>query len=194
MSEWDATLKTRAMKIDSLKKFIPTYDYSSYEMAHTTDENLCSLVTEKLGLSKKAAFNVLETAFELHKELPLKDFEGLRDEIDVFSDEIRARVFKWSGGKTRNWLGRLVDYDYRILTGLGNLLRGIEGLHMELLSSGRVIQDYRTLNEHTGRLKERLDEIVMLFRERDAVCNIGEAALERSFAGMRTRIRKGFGP
>jgi hypothetical protein len=194
MSEWDAAVKTRAMKIGSLKKLIPGYDYSAEDTAHRTDETFCSLMVENLKLARKTMFNILETAFELHRELLLKDFEGLRDEIGVFSDEIRARAFRWDSGKSRKWLERLVDYDYRILTSLGNLVRGIQGLHKELLSSGKGIRELRTLDEHTGRLKERLDEIVIQFRERDAVCNIREAALEKSFAGMRTRIRKGFGP
>jgi len=194
MSEWDMTMKTRAVKIGSLKKLIPGYDYSAEETAHRTDETFCSLMVENLKLSKKTMFNILETAFELHRELLLKDFEGLRDEIGVFSDEIRARAFKWDREKSQKWLERMVDYDYRILTSLGNLIKGIQGLHKELLSSGKGVRELRTLDEHTGSLKENLDEIVILFKERDAVCNIREASLEKSFDSMRSRIRKGFGP
>jgi len=194
MSEWDMTMKTRAVKIGSLKKLIPGYDYSAEETAHRTDETFCSLMVENLKLSKKTMFNILETAFELHRELLLKDFEGLRDEIGVFSDEIRARAFKWDSEKSQKWLERMVDYDYRILTSLGNLIKGIQGLHKELLSSGKGVRELRTLDEHTGSLKENLDEIVILFKERDAVCNIREASLEKSFDSMRSRIRKGFGP
>jgi len=182
------------VKIGSLKKLIPGYDYSAEETAHRTDETFCSLMVENLKLSKKTMFNILETAFELHRELLLKDFEGLRDEIGVFSDEIRARAFKWDSEKSQKWLERMVDYDYRILTMLGNLIKGIQGLHKELLSSGKGVRELRTLDEHTGSLKENLDEIVILFKERDAVCNIREASLEKSFDSMRSRIRKGFGP
>ncbi len=193
MSEWNITMKTRTMKIDSLKKFIPGYDYSTENMAHRTDEIFCSLLVENLRVCKSVMFNILETAFELHRDLLLKDFEGLRDEIDMFSDEIKARAFKWDREKSRKWLEMVVDYDYRILTSLGNLFKGIEGLHKELLSSGKGTHELRVLDEHTSRLKDKLDEIIILFKERDAVCNIKEATLEKTFDSIRSRIIKGFG-
>jgi hypothetical protein len=192
MSEWDRAAETRAVKIESLRGFIPGYDYSGEDMAHRTDETFCSLMVENLRVSKKVMFNILETAFELHQDILLKGFEGIRDEIDVFSDEIKVRAFKWDSGKSHKWLERLVDYDYRILSSLGNLIKGIEGLHRELLSSGKGTRELRALDERTVRLKKELDEIVILFKEREAVCNIKDAALEKTFDSIRTGIRKGF--
>lgn len=193
MSVWDAVKETRTMKIKSLSGFMPGYCYSTEELAHRTDGAFCSLVVENLRVCKRLMFNVLETAFELHRELLLKEFEGLRDEIGVFTDEIRARSFKWDRDKGKKWLERLVDYDYRILTGLGNLYRGIERLQKEFLASGKGIREARMIDEHTGKLKGNLDDIIILFRERDAICNIGESSLEDAFEEMSSDIRKGFG-
>ena len=95
MTEWDYVLETRASKIDTLKTLIPGYDYSSEEHAHRTDDNFCRLLVENLRESKSVMFNVLQTAFELHRDVLLKDFQQLKDELDALSDEIKARVFKW---------------------------------------------------------------------------------------------------
>ncbi len=192
MSEWDNATKTRTMKIRSLERYITGYSYSSEDLAHMTDETFCSLIVENLKVAKKSMFNVLETAFELHRDMLLKDFEQFRDGIGMFSNEIRARVFKWGNSKSQEWLERMVDYDYRILAGLGDLVKGIDGLHKELLASGRAVRDLREIDEHTCRLKASLDEIVTLFNERDAVSNIQEAALEKTFDTIRSRIRRGF--
>jgi hypothetical protein len=194
MSVWDSVRETRTMKIKSLSGFIPGYCYSTEGLAQRTDETFCSLMVENLRACKRLMFNILETAFELHRELLLREFEGLRDGIDVFSDEIKARAFRWDRNKGQRWLEKLVDYDYRILTSLGNLYRGIEGLQREFLASGRGIREARSLDEHTGLLKKGLDEIVILFKERDAICNIGESSLEDAFDEISSELRKGFAP
>lgn len=193
MGEWEAAVDSRTMKADSLKSFIPGYDYSAREAAQRTDETFCSLLVENLRVCKRLMFDVLETAYELHRELVLKDMQRLRDDIGLFTDEIRARAFKWDPNKSRKWLEGLVDYDYRILIGLTGLVRGIHGLYEEVLSSGKGTRELRSIDGHTEALKENLNGIVTLFRERDMLCNISEEALERSFEDMKADIRRGFG-
>ena len=78
-------------------------------------------------------------AYELHRETLLSEFQEFYDAIDVFSDEVKARAFHWDKGKDQKWLERLVDYDYRIISGLGNLNTGLRALHKEFLSSREVL-------------------------------------------------------
>ena len=190
MAGWDEAAGSRTLKLESLEKLIPGYSYSSRDLAYRTDEFFCRTMVANLRVAKNDMFNILNTAFELHRELLLKDFESLRDEIDVFSDEIRARAFKWDSAKSQKWLGRLIDYDYRLLTGLGNLLNGIKSLHKEFLSSKGRLKETKKLDAHTKNLTKILDGLVVMFKERDTVCNIREAGLDDDFGDIKGDIRK----
>jgi hypothetical protein len=191
MSDWKQAVVTRKSKIDNLNQLIPGYNYSTRGYAQRTDDGFSSLMIANLRICKKRVFDILDTAFSLQRDLLLKDFERLRNEIDTFSDEIKARAFKWDTGKTRPWLERLVDYDYRILTDLGNLYKGIEALHDLLLDSNRSVSDLKALDRETRKLQESLDSLVLQYRERELVCNISEAVLEKNFRAMVSKIRKG---
>jgi uncharacterized protein YecE (DUF72 family) len=191
MSKWRQARESRTEKVQALEKLIPGYDYSHEDLAHRTDENLCKLLVEHLREAKRVAFNILQTAFELHRDMLLKDFEKMRDELDIFSDEIKARAFDWDRDKPQEWLERLIDYDYRVVVGLGNLRRNLEGLEKEFLSAGQKVQDLKRLDEHVKRVDREIEGLVIMFKEREAVCNIKEASLEKTFDRIRSQIRKG---
>lgn len=191
MSKWKQARESRTEKVQALEKLIPGYDYSHEGLAHRTDGNLCKLLVEQLREAKRVAFNILQTAFELHRDLLLKDFEKLRDELDIFSDEIKARTFDWDRDKPQEWLERLIDYDYRVVVGLGNLRKTLEGLEKEFLSAGQKVQDLKKLDVHIKRADREIENLVIMFKEREAVCNIKEAALEKTFDRIRSQIRKG---
>lgn len=192
MSEWEEARESRTVKIKSISRIIPGYDYSGEESAHHTDDEFCRVMIENLRLAKGDMFNILNTAFELHKDLLLKDFEAVRDEIDVFSDEIKARVFRWDRTKSRKWLGMLVDRDYHILNSVNTLLKDIKALHKDLLSSTKRVEDMRKLDRETAKIKKALDEIVFIYKEREALCNIRDATIQEEFDEICSRIRKGF--
>ena len=191
MSEWDSASGSRELKMKSLSRLVPDYDYSGEDTAHRTDENFCRLVMQNLSDTRGVMFNILQTAFELHRDLLIREFERVRDEMEVFSDEIKARAFSWDPNKSHKWLGRLVDYDFRILSELGNLRKDVGILHSELLDSGPSLRDARHLDSHASDIKKKLDSIIVKFREREVVCNISEEVLERTFDSIRARIAKG---
>ena len=191
MTEWNSALEGRPAKVGSLGDMIPGYSYASKDLAHRTDEQFCMLMVENLRIAKGTMFNILHTAFELHRELLLKDFEAIKDEMDVFSDEIKARALHWDDRKSAKWLGRLVDYDYRILSSLGEIIKSARSLHKQFLSSKQSIPETRELDEATRKLRKSLDSLVVMFRERELICNIGDVVLEKTFDELRTRIRRG---
>ena len=191
MSAWNQATGSRIIKLKSLDRLIPGYSYSEPDLAHKTDEIFCSVIVENIRTAKAVMFNVLETAYELHRELLLKDFEKFRDEMDMFSDEVKARAFKWDSNKGKNWVGRVIDYDYRILTGLGNIMTGVRELEKAFLKSKGTVKETKGLENQTRQLKAILDKLVIMFRERDVVCNISNEALEETFDEKRTEIEKG---
>ena len=191
MSAWNQATGSRIIKLKSLDRLIPGYSYSEPDFAHKTDEIFCSVIVENIRTAKAVMFNVLETAYELHRELLLKDFEKFRDEMDMFSDEVKARAFKWDSSKDKNWVGRVIDYDYRILTGLGNIMTGVRELEKAFLKSKGTVKETKGLENQTRQLKAILDKLVIMFRERDVVCNISNEALEETFDEKRTEIKKG---
>ncbi len=191
MTEWDKAKGSRTGKIASIKKLVSSYDYSSEEAAHRTDDLLRETMIANLRTAKSDMFNVLNTAFERHQDLMIKPLERLRDEIDMFNDDIKIRTFIWDRAKSAPWLGKLVDYDYRILTGLGNLLRGIRELHRLVLEAKAEARDMRSIDEKAGAVKKELDELIAMFRERDVLCNLEDAALQEDFEGLSREIRKG---
>lgn len=192
MSEWREARESRTEKVGFLEKLIPGYDYSHEDCAHATDERLCSLLVEQLREAKRTLFNTLETAYELHREMLLKDFEQLRDDLDIFSDEVKARAFEWDRSKPCEWLERLIDHDYRLISGLGNLRKELDRLHREFLSSDENAHDLRELNALIKTIERKTEDLAVLFKEREAICNIKEASLEKTFDRIRSRIRKGF--
>jgi hypothetical protein len=188
MTAWNEASRTRKFKIGTLLGIISGYGYPSEDIAHRTDELVCRAMIENLRVTKNVMFNVLETAYEMHRELLLKDFDRLRNDIDVFSDEIKARVFRWDNEKSQKWFEKLVDYDYRLLTGLGKFVGGVRALEKEFLSTTGKTPEVRKLDEYVKGLTKLLDRMVTMFRERDAVCDIGNRTLEESFDDMREDI------
>jgi hypothetical protein len=191
MSEWREARESRSEKVQTLEKLIPGYDYSHEDTAHRTDESLCRLLVEQLREAKRTVFNTLETAYELHRDTLLKDFGQLKDDLDIFSDEIKARAFEWDRKKPLEWLERLIDHDYRLVSGLGSLRRDLDTLHKEFLSSKEQARDLKKLDTLIRAIERETEELVVLFKEREAICNIKEAALEKSFERISSRIRKG---
>lgn len=191
MNSWNRAAGSRTLKIRSLSRLVPGYGYSTPEHAHKTDEIFCSVLVQNFRTAKAVMFNVLETAYEMHRELLLKDFEAFRDAMDVLSDQIKARAFRWDDDKDEKWLGRLVDYDYRILTGMGNLLTRTRDLEKAFLASEGSVSETQDLDSMIKALKEELSAIETMFQERDVICNIGNEALEETFEEKRTEIERG---
>jgi len=191
MIVWDDVTKTRHAKVEAIGKVLPHYDYSSPEMAHDTDESFSSLMVTNLKATKGVMFNIMETSYELHREALLNDFQEFFDAIDVFSDEVKARAFHWDKGKNQLWLEKLVDYDYRIISGLGNLNTGLRALHKEFLSSKEIPKDLKHLDADTRKLRKDFFEIVAMFKERDAICRINSLALEETFSDIQREAREG---
>lgn len=190
MKTWIPVTRSKAIAISIVKKLIPDYSYEDDNKAHSTDEAFSNIIVENLRVAKDVMFNSLETAYSLHRELLLKDLESLRDEMDTFSDEVKARAFKWDPTKNTIWLEKLVSYDTRILHRLGKLIERVRGLHNEIVSSSGTTSQQRIVSKHSENIKQDLDEIEVMFWERDAVCNINEETREEMFEEIRQDIRK----
>lgn len=192
MTHWNEAAESRSQKVELLEGLVPGYNYSHEDMAHRTDERLCKLLVYNIGEAKKSMFHILQTAFELHRELLLRDFERLRDELDIFSDEIKARAFEWDKNKPQEWMERLIDHDYRIVTGLGRLKADIKALEKAFLASGEAPRELKRLDSLIKPIDREIEELVMMFKEREAICNIKDTSLDKTFEAIRSRLRKGF--
>lgn len=183
MSVWEKVLVTRASKVEEIRRVIPNYDYSAEDSAHRTDESICQLLVNGLHEAKDTLFNLAHTEFELKKDALSNAFQEMRDCVDTFSDEIKARHFDWDRDSTEKWLERIVDHDYNLILGLLKLTRELEDA-VEAMKEGN--QD---MQDRIETLSKGLDELISNFKERDIICNIKEITLERTFQKIRAEMR-----
>jgi hypothetical protein len=191
MTEWEEAAAARGSKISSMSGVIPGYGYATRADAQRTDETFCSVMVENLREAKAIMFNVLETAYEMQRDLLLDEFQALRDDIDVFGDEVKARAFHWDHYKPAEWLGRLIDHDYRTLSLLAEFFIGVHDLEKAFLDSKETVQDIKKLEQDVKTLRAKLDELVSMFRERDAICTVQSNALEETYRDRQKEIRTG---
>jgi hypothetical protein len=182
MDAWSTAIAKKTTKVTEIRRVIPSYDYSSEDLAHRTDEMVCQFLVNGLHEAKDMLFNIVNTLFELHMDAVSHDFEDVRDSVDVFSDEIKCRHFDWDSCSTEKWLERVIDHDYDLVLGLLRFTRELE----DTIHAMKEASDMQT---HLDDLKNLLKNIVNNFKERDVICNIREISLERTFQSIQQEMR-----
>jgi hypothetical protein len=196
MPEWDKAKESMSIEIKAISKTIPGYDYSTEARAEATDGKICAFMIEGIREAKDKMFNIIQSAYELHEESLNKNFEGLRDDLDIFSDEIKIRNFEWGRDLTQEWVERLVRHDYHLIQQLDRLNRELDDLNRLFL---RIVRLYpnETNPEHLEKirmllklLEDAVDHLVLTFKEREVICNLKPISLERTYQQMQDYYRR----
>lgn len=194
--DWTEVSKKMNDEIKSVGKIIKNYDYSTEAKAESTDVKICEFVIEEIRRAKDILFNIINTAYELHEERLNKNFEGLRDDLDVFSDEIKIRNFVWNNDITAEWVERMVRYDFELISHMNKLNTELEEAYKLFMKVVKTYPDKTDPNHIEGireltRLIEKLvDHIVITFKEREVISNLQPIDLEKTFQQMQDYYRR----
>jgi len=197
MDDWEQ-VKSLAPETKKMEKLIQGYSYATKQLAVITDENVCQNIVKGIRQAKVSLFNVIELLFEIEKEEPLsKSIQILKDELDIFSDEVKARYCDWKEQNTK-WMIRLIKHDHEIVSGIASLNIILQNMYEELLRGRSLLSEneleqgrlWAKLKKQLPEIEERVDKLVTLFKEREGICNLKPMSLEKTFKSIQEKISK----
>jgi hypothetical protein len=196
MSLWERVNKKMGIDIKAVGKLIRDYDYSTEDRAEATDVKICSFMIEEIRKAKDKLFNIIQTSYELHEGSLNRYFQGLKDDLDIFSDEIKVRHFEWSKDISDEWMERLIKHDHELIGHTHKLNQELEGIYQLVMDVIKLYPE-RTNPEELEQvrkmikvLEKDIDNIVLIFKEREAICNIKPLALEKTYQQMQDYYKR----
>jgi len=181
-------------QIQAIKLLIKDYSYQDQHTSQVTDERFCSFLLGGLAKAKKQIYNISDLCFCLHigeHILPLTDL--MRDELDIFSDEIKIRHCHWRDIDVES-LKKIVKQDLSLLKGVEQLNRNLEIVYSAILTEskkGKPAKEFwKKIKDSLVTIRKHLRELVILFKEREILCNLHPLTLERTFKKMQEEIRE----
>jgi hypothetical protein len=196
-ADWEQ-VKTLAREAIPMEKLIKGYSYADEYSAVATDEKVCDYVVKGIRQAKGTIFSIISILYQLEKKEPVsKEMQKLKDELDIFSDEVKARYCEWKG-LNEKWTVVLVKHDHSIVTGLDVLNLNLERLYQSMLKDKALLSGdelaekklWKRMKKEIPGFEERVDSLVGLFKEREGICNLRPLALEKTFRSIQKRIEK----
>lgn len=176
-----------------LKEKIKNYSYSSLESSLLTDERLCEYIQKSLSRSRKTLFSISDICFSTHTGSKIISLaEKIRDELEIFSDEIHVRHCVWKDVPP-DFLQKIIRQDHSLLDGIDNLVKNLESCRKSIISSigKKPGKDFwEKIQKSLLKSKSQARDLAIQFKEREAMCNIRAIALEKTFQKMREEIRR----
>ena len=186
---WARAAGKRAQAIRELERLIPFYEYSSSDTAMATNDKFCKLILEKLRVSKDILFNIINTCYEMHIGGEFKEFESIRDELDIFLDEIKVLHMRWNRGMSEKWLEKIISHDLNIIKNSDQLAKNLEILFKKIMrAEKRDSAFWNGMSKDTTVVEEQLDGIVRMFKEREALLNLRPLSFEKTYRAARKEI------
>jgi hypothetical protein len=194
---WNETKTKMWARVKEIEKLIPSYEYSGPHHVSHTDDMVKDIIVGELRASKKLLFNILETAYEQQKEGMIKDLHKIRDDIDIFLDEVKIRhPIKWPESIPQEFLEKIVIHDSEIIREIPKLNSRLEEVGKMLLDiekerAGAVPFDREQtakLHSRISEVKKLADELVKLFKEREMLINLKHIRHEREYEDVRREM------
>lgn len=191
-SAWETIKPDVGSLISELTAALQTYSYEEDAVA-ATDEHLCSFLMAQLRTAKHRLLPAMSRAHALAGKggSGYHDFEHaarlLRDDLDIFSDEIKMRRFSWSPLEA-DWLKMLVRKDHELVAGARRLVAAAEQLDADLSRAESALQDvgfWPALAAHLGKARAQLAELVRTFKERENICNLKKFEFAKTLAQLK---------
>lgn len=190
---WDVVSGQSHDKIAEIQKTIKGYSYKRKDISLATDENICRHFVDSLSQSKKLLFSISDTCFSLHvgnNILPLTDI--MRDEVDILSDEIKVRHCEWQDIPP-DFLNKVISHDLKMLTGLQKINKNLDIVFVAIIEQAKKNKGdskfWKKVRIGLLKIRGQVRELVILFKERETLCNINPITLERTFQSIRREIR-----
>jgi hypothetical protein len=190
---WDDVKNEMFPQVSMLEKLIRGYSYEDTHAAIATDEKFCGYIIEQLRVSKDSLFSVIELLYELEIDTISKILEDLRTDIDIFSDEIKVRHCGWEM-LSHHWMKLIVGQDHELLLGVEQLNKSLEGLLKKAAGVQKLGRDpyppaeLEKVRKDVKPIAQQVHRLVVVFKEREAVCNIKSVSFERIYEKVKKDI------
>lgn len=188
---WEDARSSHLSFVKQLEILIPGYGYGDAHQASLTDEKLCTLLVAALRKSKNRAFDIVSFIFESHVEEVLDTkFQRLRDDIDIFSDEVKVRKLAWQP-LPRHYLEMIIKRDVTLVHNTAKLnfmLNNVCTLLTGYRRIDRKVFDVERISRVLEKAKELVKVLVRAFKEREAIFNIQQEDLEGAYERIRKEI------
>lgn len=198
-SSWKEVKTKMWARVKEIEKEIPAYDYSEMHHMIATDDKVKDIVVDELRRSKKLLFNIMEGAYEQQKEGLTTDVHKIRDEIDIFLDEVKVKhEIKWPERIPEEFLEKIVTHDSEILRAIPKLNAELEEIHTQILSMekpGTSLFDREQLdklNAKTMSVKTHAAGIIKMFKERELLLNMKHVRREQEYEDVRSGMETTF--
>ena len=197
MVDWDQ-VRSLARETKRLEKLVKGYSYADRDQSVITDEKVCHLITSGIHEAKQKLFNFIDLFYSIEKKAPVsKHMQRLKDELDIFSDEVKARYCDWNDLDDK-WTVKMVKRDDLLLKGMDKLNADLQRLYELVLADKALLSDSKRGDERLWRIiktqlhdiEELIDDLVTLFKEREGICNLRPLSLEKTFQSIQERIER----
>ena len=196
--DWEQVVKDMKFRIDEIKAHVKYYDYSDQENSLITDEKLVEYMQDELRKAKSMLFDITDISFGRQINLS-KDFQNLRDELDIFLDEIKLRHCEWKG-LNEEWIKKIIKTDLDLINGIKELNKKLDHVRREILDFKQIkIKDHTVVYEPDfwketekdyWELKNMIDHLVFSFKEREVICNIKRASIEKTLKKIEKELKE----
>ena len=173
---------------------VKSYSYAEKQIALITDEKVCTMFVLGIREAKSTLFDIIELLFELEKKEPVsKKLQALRDELDVFSDEIKARYCDWRG-LPEDWMKKLVEHDVSLIRGLAKFNSELRTMYEGILNDKSLLEEqpqdamlWEQIMKKIPGFEQAADSLLSSFKEREGLVNLRPMALDKTYELVKRR-------
>jgi len=195
--EWEKFV-SGSKEAQRMGRLFKGYSYADKPESIATDGKVCGQVVDGIRQAKGTLFNIIELLYEVEKKEPKSSgVQKLKDELDIFSDEIKVRHCEWKE-LDEKWMAKLVEHDLDLVEGMKRMNEDLQALYEKVLASKALLSESEEVDERIWApiknalldTEKQLDKLVILFKEREGICNLKPLALEKTYEKIQERIGK----
>ncbi len=194
---WKEVQNQGSIYLKDLQKQIPNYKYADRTTAQKTDEQVCERVEGHLNRGKDSLFSLNQLLFELQLDKAEKGFaslvQSLHDDLESLVSDIQSRssTFKPVQGSI---LLQVVKHDRELLNQANGVASAAEDVFAVLVKQLKGKRSEAKLfaqaTKDLEKLRFLLWDTVVVFQERDKLCNFEPVTFEQTFNRLRRKIRE----
>ncbi|MBI4019718.1 MAG: hypothetical protein HY367_00170 [Candidatus Aenigmarchaeota archaeon] len=193
---WKDVSNRDAWRIREIERFVKPYDYSTREKSIATDDKVCEFFIKQLREAKGKLFNTIQLMFERQMK-GLEAFESVRQDVDIFSDEVKVRHCEWRDVKPE-WVGKIMEIDLELIRGTQELLAVLHEVYEEALNWKKIrLIDHaamvydpdieKKLVRYARGVRLMVGDLARTFQERDMVCNLKKLEMRRTMERIKRK-------
>lgn len=189
---WDEARRNRGDEILHMKKLIPFYSYATERRAILTDKRFCIVLKGELVKSKVHFSDAIDWLYK--KEIDCRKFERTKDDFDILFDEIDIKPNKWDERIPREFLEKIMEFDWKLIQKSWMLEKDfsilLKFLQSKPKSKSLEEQNLKKIRISMDVINEKIDDITQIFKEREVAFDITRSAFRDIFNRLRDRISK----